>query len=81
MKKKTYGCEDLQGSIYFAPNVLRHCCQRFFVNGKMQGDVEIMKINSDKDLDAQKILNEKKNTRHGATEYSYLNYIICFNKI
>ena len=60
MKKKTYGCEDLQGSIYFAPNVLRHCCQRFFVNGKMQGDVEIMKINSDKDLDAQKILNEKK---------------------
>ena len=44
MKKKTYGCEDLQGSIYFAPNVLRHCCQRFFVNGKMQGDVDRIDI-------------------------------------
>ena len=47
MRKKTYSCEDLQGSVYFAPNVLRHCCQRFFVKGKMQGDVEIMKIKSD----------------------------------
>ena len=37
MKKKTYNCEDLRGSVYFAPNVLRHCCQRFFVKGKMQG--------------------------------------------
>lgn len=60
MRKKTYSCEDLQGSVYFAPNVLRHCCQRFFVKGKMQGDVEIMKIKSDKDLDSQKIFNEKR---------------------
>ena len=60
MRKKTYSCEDLRGSVYFAPNVLRHCCQRFFVKGKMQGDVEIMKIKSDKDLDSQKIFNEKR---------------------
>jgi len=60
MRKKTYSCEDLQGSVYFAPNVLRHCCQRFFVKGKMQGDVEIMKIKSDNDLDSQKIFNEKR---------------------
>lgn len=60
MKKKTYNCEDLRGSVYFAPNVLRHCCQRFFVKGKMQGDVEIMKINSDKDLDPQEIFRKKK---------------------
>ena len=39
-----YSCEDLQGSIYFAPNVLRNCCQRFFVNGERKGDVEIVKV-------------------------------------
>ena len=59
-KQKSYICEDLQGSVYFAPNVLRHCCQRFFVNGKMEGDVEIFKVKSDKDLDYEKIRNEKK---------------------
>ena len=60
MKKKTYNCEDLRGSVYFAPNVLRHCCQRFFVKGKMQGDVEIMKIKSDKDLNPEEIFRKKK---------------------
>ena len=45
MKTKIkYSCEDLQSSIYFAPNMLRHCCQRFFVKGKMKGDVEILKV-------------------------------------
>ena len=57
--KKKYSCEDLQGSVYFAPNVLRHCCQRFFVKGKMKGDVEIMKVNSDQDISSEKIISEK----------------------
>ena len=34
--KKYISCEDIQGSVYYAPRALRHCCQRFFVNGKMQ---------------------------------------------
>ena len=55
-----YSCEDLQGSIYFAPDVLRNCCQRFFVNGERKGDVEIIKILSNKDLDYKKIIEEKK---------------------
>jgi|TARA_B100001971_G_scaffold122193_1_gene112542 molybdenum cofactor biosynthesis enzyme MoaA len=59
-KQKTYSCEDLRGSVYFAPNVLRHCCQRFFVNGEMRGDVEIIKVKSDKDIDYQRIQEEKK---------------------
>lgn len=57
---KKYSCEDLQGSIYFAPNVLRNCCQRFFVNGKQKGDVEIVKVKENKDLDFKKIVNAKK---------------------
>jgi molybdenum cofactor biosynthesis enzyme MoaA len=55
-----YSCEDLQGSIYFAPNVLRNCCQRFFVNGERKGDVEIVKVLSNSDLDYKKIKEEKK---------------------
>ena len=57
---KLYSCEDLQGSIYFGPNALRHCCQRFFVNGKMEGDVEILKVKSDADINVQKIISAKK---------------------
>lgn len=53
-------CEDLQGSIYFAPNVLRHCCQRFFLNGKIKGDVEILKVNNDTDISIDKIIKNKK---------------------
>ena len=60
INKEKYSCEDLQGSVYFAPNVLRHCCQRFFVKGKMKGDVEIMKVNSDQDISSEKIISEKK---------------------
>ena len=55
-----YSCDDLQGSIYFAPNVLRHCCQRFFVNGKMEGDVEILKVKNNKDINIKEIIKQKK---------------------
>jgi len=55
-----YSCEDLQGSIYFGPNALRHCCQRFFVNGQRRGDVEILKVSKDDDLNIKKIIKEKK---------------------
>ncbi len=60
VSKKYISCEDLQGSVYFAPRALRHCCQRFFVNGKMQGDVEIFKINNSTKINYTNIL-EKKN--------------------
>ena len=58
--KKFYSCEDLQGSIYFGPNSLRHCCQRFFVDGKMEGDVEILKVKSNNDISVEKIISAKK---------------------
>ncbi len=55
-----YSCQDLQQSIYFAPRELRHCCQRFFVNGKMEGDVKILKVSSNDDINPEKIIKEKK---------------------
>ena len=59
-QKKTYSCPALHHSIYMAPNELRHCCQRFFVNNKMKGDVQIFPVKTDKDISAKKILEEKK---------------------
>ena len=59
-KNKLFSCEDLQGSIYFGPNALRHCCQRFFVDGKMEGDVEILKVKSDNDINVENIISAKK---------------------
>ena len=59
-KNKLFSCEDLQGSIYFGPNALRHCCQRFFVDGKMEGDVEILKVKSDNDISVENIISAKK---------------------
>ena len=37
--KKTLSCEALHGSVYFAPDMLRHCCKRFHRNGKMQASL------------------------------------------
>jgi poly(ribitol-phosphate) beta-N-acetylglucosaminyltransferase len=60
MHKKTLSCEALHGSIYFAPDMLRHCCKRFTRNGKLQGDVKIFDVKTQDDITYEKIL-EKKN--------------------
>ncbi|MFY8300292.1 radical SAM protein [Pseudoalteromonas sp. SS15] len=57
---KTLSCQYLHHAVYFAPDVLRHCCKRFFVDGKMKGDVEMFPVNSTKDISAEKILQAKK---------------------
>ena len=58
--EKTYSCSALHHSVYFAPNELRHCCKRFFVDGKIKGDVQIFPVKSTKDISVKKILKEKK---------------------
>jgi len=60
MKKKTLSCADLQHSLFAAPNELRHCCQRFFVDGKMKGDVAIFDVSSNEDISVNRILESKK---------------------
>ena len=42
MKKS---CVSLQRSVYFAPDEVRTCCQRFFVDGRMKGDVPLIHTN------------------------------------
>lgn len=57
---KTLSCSALHHSVYFAPNELRHCCKRFFVDGKIKGDVQIFPVKKTHDISVNKILKEKR---------------------
>jgi poly(ribitol-phosphate) beta-N-acetylglucosaminyltransferase len=37
-------CQDLEESLYIAPNEIRSCCQRFFHKDKMRGDAKLIAI-------------------------------------
>ena len=58
--KKTLSCSALHNALYLAPDELRHCCKRFYVNGKMKGDVKIFPVKSTEDINAKNILEAKK---------------------
>lgn len=65
MHKKS--CVYLQSAIYFAPLEIRACCQRFFFEGKIKGDVAIIdevhgEISYESIQDARKRLIDKINT-------------------
>jgi organic radical activating enzyme len=60
MDNKTFSCRFLQRAVYYAPNELRHCCKRFFYNGKLKGDVKILSIKSQKDVSLDSIIKEKE---------------------
>ena len=53
--KKYLRCKDIEKSLYIAPNEIRSCCQRFFYNGKMRGDAQLLKIENGKTEDLIKI--------------------------
>ncbi len=55
--KKSWSCYDLHHSIFFAPDEIRTCCKRFFYDGKMKGDVVLLK---GEDINLESILNKKK---------------------
>lgn len=37
----SWSCKDLQHSVFFAPDEIRTCCKRFFVDGERRGDVAL----------------------------------------
>ncbi|TYK65592.1 glycosyltransferase [Colwellia echini] len=59
---KSWSCYDLHHSLFLAPDEIRTCCKRFFVNNKMKGDVVLLdnKKDSIKKFSAQNILKAKK---------------------
>jgi len=58
---KKISCRYLQRAIFYAPDELRHCCKRYFVNGELKGDVKIFEASDDKDITLEKIIRAKKN--------------------
>lgn len=44
LKDYSLSCKDLHRSVYLAPNEIRTCCKRFFVDGEMKGDVAVISI-------------------------------------
>ena len=59
-KPTTLSCVDLHHSLYLAPDQLRTCCKRFFVDGEMKGDVVLINVDKNKQPTAADILNAKK---------------------
>ena len=41
---KSWSCIDLHHSVFLAPNQVRTCCKRFFVDGEMRGDVTLLDL-------------------------------------
>ncbi|NKI74614.1 radical SAM protein, partial [Dickeya sp. CFBP 2040] len=62
IKEKSWSCFDLHHSLFLAPDEIRTCCKRFFVNGIMKGDVVL--LNNSKsdspDFSEENILNAKR---------------------
>ena len=59
---KTWSCYDLHNSIFIAPDQVRTCCKRFFVDGEMKGDVALLTGDeyNYSDFNLNNILNEKQ---------------------
>lgn len=54
--KKSWSCYDIHNSIFLGPSEIRACCKRFFDDGKIKGDVVLLK----KDFSIKNILKAKK---------------------
>ena len=61
MTKVTKSCRFLQRAIYYGTDELRHCCKRYFHNGKMKGDVPIFSLKKNLDVSLDRIIEAKKN--------------------
>jgi poly(ribitol-phosphate) beta-N-acetylglucosaminyltransferase len=65
MNRKLFSCKDIQKSIYCAPKEIRTCCQRFFVGGRMKGDVALVILNEKRNISFQEIVEAKKTLVEG----------------
>ena len=56
---KKISCRFLQRAVYYAPDELRHCCQRYYVNGKLMGDVKVLSAKDNSDVSLKNIFKSK----------------------
>lgn len=43
LQQQSWSCFDLQHSLFLAPDEIRTCCKRYFHQGKMKGDVVLLR--------------------------------------
>ncbi len=62
INSKSWSCYDLQHSLFLAPDEIRTCCKRFFIDSQIKGDVSILNGSKYKyrDFNVNNILKEKR---------------------
>ena len=58
--RKTKSCIHLQHALYFGPDEIRTCCQRFFYKGKMKGDASLIEVQERSLINYEQIIEAKK---------------------
>lgn len=58
--KKFWSCADIESSVFFAPNEIRTCCKRFFVDGEIKGDVVLDVPTLDDDFGVNETVDRKR---------------------
>ena len=70
--KKFKSCIHIQNSIYLSPHEIRACCQRFFVDDKIKGDVALLTLDKPQDIDFSEVISAKeklvKNINNGVDD-------------
>ena len=57
---KYKSCIHIQNSVYLSPYEIRACCQRFFVDDKIKGDVALVTRNETKDVNFLEVIIAKE---------------------
>ncbi|MDA9649334.1 radical SAM protein [Alphaproteobacteria bacterium] len=57
---RTKSCKHIQEAIYFGPDEIRTCCQRFFYKGEMKGDASLINVPKKRDISYSEIIAAKK---------------------
>ena len=58
--RKTKSCIHLQHALYFGPDEIRACSQRFFYKGKMKGDASLIEVQEHSLINYEQIIEAKK---------------------
>jgi poly(ribitol-phosphate) beta-N-acetylglucosaminyltransferase len=58
--KKYKSCIHIQNSVYLSPHEIRACCQRFFVDEKIKGDVALLALDEPRDINFVEVINAKE---------------------
>jgi poly(ribitol-phosphate) beta-N-acetylglucosaminyltransferase len=61
-------CIYIQKAIYLAPYEVRACCQRFFVDGKMKGDIALITLEGSRDIKYSEVIEAKNKLVRGIND-------------